>query len=106
MRLLHDAHVWNYNFWKNELWNCIIILAEISPSAKINNLRIKIYRSPKFKYRLRRIRSNKKIIEEIKDVLKNNIQVDKLIQVGRQVTRYRIQGLCHKERGIFIITEA
>ena len=106
MRLLHDAHVWNYNFWKNELWNCIIILAEVSPSAKINDLRIKIYRSPKFKYRLRRIKSDEKIMREIKDVLKNNTQVDKLIPVGRHVSRYRIQGLRHKARGVFVITEA
>lgn len=96
-RLLIDAHLWNNDFWGNNLWNCIIITAELSSNDESNIPRIKVYRAPKYKYILRDVRHNKDIIKIMKNILRNNAKIDKSIEIGKRKTKYHVQGNCYRE---------
>jgi len=105
MRLLHDAHLWNYEFWKNSLWDGIVIIAKLPFLGESHALQMKVYRSPAFKYKFKDIRHNEKIKEEIMDILKNNAHIDKRINIGKRKTQYRIHGLpVGKRANIAILT--
>ncbi|HEC87082.1 MAG TPA: ImmA/IrrE family metallo-endopeptidase, partial [Thermoplasmatales archaeon] len=85
-RLFRDSHLWNSNFWGNNLWDGIVITAEIK---KTGTPQMKVYRSPKYRYKLKNITNNEKIKEVIHCALENGIAKDDVIKIRKN--RYRIQ---------------
>lgn len=90
LRLLHDAHLWNKRFWRDKLWEGLIITIYLSDNYDIEQgLKIKVYRSPKYRNRLTNITSNK-----LKNPKKKNIRNYELFK------RFRDHIFESLERGI------
>jgi Zn-dependent peptidase ImmA (M78 family) len=107
-RLLHDAHSWNSSYWNDNLWDAIVITAEPTASSETDNLRIKVYRSPKFKWMLRDAMKNEQVIHLVRNTLESNNQIHKSIEVGKKKRVYNVQGkICrqHPRMAIIIITQ-
>lgn len=48
----------NNNFWRNNLWDAIMITAETLSNNETENLKITVSRSPKFKWRLKNLKND------------------------------------------------
>jgi Zn-dependent peptidase ImmA (M78 family) len=91
MRLLIDAHSYNADFWEKHLWQAIIITAEMPINKQIENLKIKVVRSTSYKYRLKNIRKNEKIVEMLSLIIEENLpKYERSIKIGRN--NYLAQG--------------
>jgi Zn-dependent peptidase ImmA (M78 family) len=107
-RLLFDAQLWNSNFWGNSLWNAILITSEILPNDEANSPKIKVYRSPKFKWILKEARNIEQVDNAIKKIFENKDQIDETIEIGKRKIQYNIQGqLCREspKMAILVITK-
>lgn len=88
-RLLYDSHLLNANFWGNNLWNAIILTANVSRTEdEVTNL--KVHRSPTYKYKFKDIMNNEKVREIISKILKNKVPADDVIPKGKN--KYRVEG--------------
>jgi hypothetical protein len=67
-RLLYDAPKWNQNIWKDDLWECFIVIGE---ENKENKIRLSFYRSPNFQYKLTFLTRNR-ILELMNKILSQN----------------------------------